>query len=67
MVAKGGVEGRGTGWESGVGRCKLLHLEWINNKVLIWSTRDNIQYPVINRNAKECKKNLYMCITEVLC
>lgn len=47
MVAKGGVEGRdgveGEGWgggerdglESGVGRCKLLHLEWINNKVLM--------------------------------
>ena len=23
---------RGTDWESGVSRCKLLHLEWINNK-----------------------------------
>ena len=26
-------------WESGVSRCKLLHLEWISNKVFIaWGT-----------------------------
>ena len=34
-------------WESGVGRCKLLHLEWINNKVLMYSTGTYIQHPVI--------------------
>ena len=34
MVAKQGEGGRrGMDWESGVGRCELLHLEWIN-KVL---------------------------------
>ena len=27
--------GRGMDWEFGVGRCKLLHTEWINNKVLL--------------------------------
>ena len=27
-------------WEFGLGRCKPLHLEWINNKVLIYSTRN---------------------------
>ena len=33
VVTKGrGRGGRGMDWESGVGRCKLLHLEWINNK-----------------------------------
>ena len=30
--------GRGMDWEFGVGRCKLLHLEWITNKVLLYST-----------------------------
>ena len=25
-------------WESGVSRCKLLHLEWISNEVLLHST-----------------------------
>ena len=37
VVAKGGGGGggRGTEWEFEVSRCKLLHLEWINNKVLL--------------------------------
>ena len=61
MVAK--VEGgeRGMDWEFGVGRCKLLHLEWINNKVLMYSTGNYVQYPVINHNGKECKY-IYMCV-----
>ena len=29
--------------ESGVGRCKLLHLEWISNEVLLYSTGNYIQ------------------------
>ena len=39
-------------WEFGVGRYKLLHLEWINNKVLMYSTGNYIQYLVINHNGK---------------
>ena len=37
MVAKG--EGRESrmDWELGVGKCKLLHLEWISNEVLLYS------------------------------
>ena len=54
-------------WDFEVGRCKLLHLEWINNKVLMYSTGNYIQYPVINHNGKEHKKkNVYRCITESL-
>ena len=30
--------GRGMDWESGVSRCKLFHLEPINNKVLLYRT-----------------------------
>ena len=33
--------------------CELLHLEWINNKVLIDSTGNCIQYPMISYNGKE--------------
>ena len=40
-------------WGFGVGRCKLLHLEWINNKVLLYSTGNYIQSPEINHNGKE--------------
>ena len=43
-------------WEIGVSRCKLLHIEWINNKVLLYSTGSSIQYPEINHNGKEPKK-----------
>ena len=31
---QGGGRGVGMDWEFGVSRCKLLHLEWINNEIL---------------------------------
>ena len=31
------------GWRALVGRCKLLHLEWIINEVLLYSTGNYIQ------------------------
>ena len=64
-------QGRGRGgmdWEFGVSKCKLLHIERINNKVLLYSTGNYIQYPEINNNGKEYKKEcIYICITESLC
>ena len=56
VVPRGG--GRGIDWEFGVGRGKLLHLEWINNKVLMYSTETCSQYPMIKHNGKE----EYMCV-----
>ena len=42
MVAKGeGVEG-GMEWKFGASRCKLLYIEWVNNKVLLYSTENYI-------------------------
>ena len=59
-----GCQGGGGGevnWEVGVSRCKLLYIEWINNKVLPYSTRNYIQYSEINHNGKEHKKEcIYM-------
>ena len=49
-------QGGGKDWEFGISRCKLLHMEWINNKVLLYSTGNYIQYPVINHNGKEYEK-----------
>ena len=40
-------------WEFGISRCKLLYVDWINNKILLYSTGNYIQYPVINYNGKE--------------
>ena len=56
MVAKGAGSGGGMDWESGISRCRLLYIEWINNKVLLYNTGNYIQYPVINHNGKEYEK-----------
>ena len=62
----GGGQGR-KDWEFGISRCKLLYIGWINNKVLLYSTGNYIQYPVINHNGKEYLKKKYLCIPESLC
>ena len=38
VVAKEERVGGGMEWESGVIRCKLSYIEWINKKVLLYST-----------------------------
>ena len=45
--AEGGME-----QEVGVSRCKLVYIGWIN-KVLLYSTENYIQYPMLNHNGKE--------------
>ena len=52
VVAKGEAVGGGIEWEVGISRCKLFYTEWIN-KVLLYSMRNYIQYPMMNHNAKE--------------
>ena len=50
-------------WEFGVSRHKPLHVEWTNDKVLLYSTANYIQSPGINRNRKEhLKESVYMCV-----
>ena len=52
VVAKG-MWGIGTevGWSLGLADTNLSR-EWINNKVLLYSTGNYIQYPVINHDGK---------------
>ena len=47
-------EGGGSGmdWEFGVGRCKLLHLEWKRNEVLLYSTGNCIQSLVMEHDGR---------------
>ena len=59
---QGGGGGGGMEWEFGVSRCKLVYTGWINNKDLLQSTGNYSQYPVINRNGKEYKKNVYIYV-----
>lgn len=57
MVAKQSGSGRGLARESGISRCKLVYVDWINNvPVLLNSTGDYIQYLVIKYNGKEFLK-----------
>ena len=44
----------GMGWEFGISRCKLFYAEWINNRVLLHSTRNYIQYPLIDHMKRKC-------------
>ena len=56
----------GINQEFGIGKCKLMCIKQKNNKVLLYSTGNYIQYLVINYNGKgknktgESKK--YICI-----
>ena len=51
MRSRGGMD-----WEFEISRYRLLYIELINNKVLVYSTANYIQYPVINQNGKEYEK-----------
>jgi len=54
----GGREGKN--WEFGISRCKLSCTGWINNKVLLYSSGNYIQYPVIDIMEKNMKKHIYV-------
>ena len=56
-IQRGGGGG-GMGWEFGISRHKLVHTEWINNKVLLCSTGNCIQYLVITYNRKGSREVL---------
>ena len=70
--------GWGKGWEFGIRRCKPLYTEWIKSKVLLHSTGNYIQCPMINHKGKECEKsidththtdvyiNTYVCVSQFL-
>ena len=58
-VAKGEAVGGGTKWKVGVSRCNLLYMWQINNKVLLNSIENYIQYLMINYNGKIIYQNEY--------
>ena len=61
-----GCQGRGQGkdWESGISGCKLLNMEWINNKALLRHTGNYRQHPVIIQNGRESEKE---CVCVCVC
>ena len=49
-------------------RYQVLHLEWINNKVLLYSTGSYIQSLGVEHDGREYEtKNMYICMTGSLC
>ena len=63
VVAEGEGVGGGTEWEVGVSSWKILYVERIENKVLLYISENCIQYPMINHNGKEyLKRNVYICV-----
>ena len=59
---------RGLDWEFGVSRCKLFHLEWINNELVLYSIGNYVQSLGMEHDVRWYeKKNAYMCMTRSLC
>ena len=56
VVAKGDGGRIRTDWERGVSRRKQWHLEWINNKFLLYSTGNHVQSPGMNHKEKNIEK-----------
>ena len=57
-------------WDFGISRCKLIYIEQVNNKVLLYSSGNYIQYPVLNHNRREYEKvyiNIDTHISDSLC
>ena len=63
MIARG-RGGSGIDQEFGVARCKLLHLEWINNEVLLHSTENYVQSHELEHDGRwyEKKDCIYIYI-----
>ena len=63
MVAKEEGGGSGMGGEFGIGRCKLLHLEWMGNEVLLYITRNSVQSAGIEHDGRwHEEKNVYIYV-----
>lgn len=62
VITKGMGVRTGMDWKFRVSRYKQFHLEWINNKLLLYRTTGNyIQYPGIEHDGKEYKKE-FVCV-----
>ena len=63
---QGGGGGSGMDWESGVNRCKLLHLEWISNEILLYSTGNYIQSLVMEHDGGLQQKLTEHCESTII-
>ena len=61
-IAKGTWGENGVDWEFGVSKCKRLHLEWIHNEVLLYSTGNYIQFLGIDLMEDNTRKGMYIYV-----
>ena len=69
LFAKGEGFREWSEWEVGVNRPKLLYIEWINNRVPLYSAKNHMQYHMINHKSilkhniknkpKDCKAIIF--------
>ena len=57
-ITKGDEGEGGMNADFGVGRFKQLHLEWMSNEVLLYSTRTYTQYLEIEHDGRQHKKEV---------
>ena len=62
MVTKGEMWRGGINQELGINIYTLLSIKQINNKDILYSTGNYIQYFVITYMGKESEKNRYTCV-----
>ena len=69
VVTSGEGCSRRTDWEFGIGMYTLLHLKWITNRDLLYSTGNSAQYYVTTYMGKIIwnRIDICICITESLC
>ena len=61
VAANGGGERSGLDWEFGHSRCKLLHLKWTSNEVLLHSTGNYTQSLEIDHDGRDnVRKGIYV-------
>ena len=73
VAVRGKRDGRGLSWDFVLANfvlyipiCKLIYIECIENKALLYYTGKYTQHPVINHNGKNMQNNVYTCITKSL-
>ena len=62
MVAKWVGGGSGMEEEFGISRCKVLHLEWISNEVLLYSAGNYIQSLGIDMMEDNIRKGVHIYV-----
>ena len=62
VVARGESGEKGPNGEFDVGRCKLFHLKWINNRVLMYSIGNCVQYFGLECDGRQYRKKMYMYV-----